>query len=222
MTTYKTFTVDGGPQGFDEILADYLKRDGNSWSLVSCGLDQGIWWAVVARDEIPKPAKQIVDKFRDCYGEGETCYPHDCSPNEQCGKPECPHCTEKSEASSPSGKTYDEVAAEIRDSIINGRTVISENSRSEESLRCQEPTCPDYGDKNFGEGTCPQEHALMPVGQNDIAPYEEVRIEFSWTDQGRIFTMHQDVLIGETHSWAQMMFLTPGMKVRVFQISRET
>lgn len=25
--------------------------------------------------------------------------------------------------------------------------------------RCQEPTCPDYGDPDFGEGTCPAEHA---------------------------------------------------------------
>ena len=24
---------------------------------------------------------------------------------------------------------------------------------------CQDPTCPDYGDPNFGEGTCPAEHA---------------------------------------------------------------
>jgi hypothetical protein len=25
--------------------------------------------------------------------------------------------------------------------------------------RCQEPTCPDYGDPDFGEATCPAEHA---------------------------------------------------------------
>jgi len=25
--------------------------------------------------------------------------------------------------------------------------------------RCQEPTCPDHGDPNHGEGTCPAEHA---------------------------------------------------------------
>jgi len=25
--------------------------------------------------------------------------------------------------------------------------------------RCQESTCPDYGDPDFGEGTCPAEHA---------------------------------------------------------------
>jgi len=25
--------------------------------------------------------------------------------------------------------------------------------------RCQEPTCPDYGDPDFGEATCPTEHA---------------------------------------------------------------
>lgn len=24
--------------------------------------------------------------------------------------------------------------------------------------RCQEPTCPDFGDPDFGEGTCPAEH----------------------------------------------------------------
>jgi len=26
-------------------------------------------------------------------------------------------------------------------------------------LRCQEPTCPDFGDPDFGEATCPAEHA---------------------------------------------------------------
>lgn len=26
-------------------------------------------------------------------------------------------------------------------------------------LRCREPSCPDYGDADFGEGTCPAEHA---------------------------------------------------------------
>lgn len=25
--------------------------------------------------------------------------------------------------------------------------------------RCQEPTCPDFGSFDFGEGTCPAEHA---------------------------------------------------------------
>lgn len=25
--------------------------------------------------------------------------------------------------------------------------------------RCEEPKCPNYGDPNFGEATCPQEHA---------------------------------------------------------------
>lgn len=25
--------------------------------------------------------------------------------------------------------------------------------------RCHEPTCPDYGSWDFGEGTCPAEHA---------------------------------------------------------------
>lgn len=26
-------------------------------------------------------------------------------------------------------------------------------------IRCREPGCPDYGDPDFGEGTCPAEHA---------------------------------------------------------------
>lgn len=26
--------------------------------------------------------------------------------------------------------------------------------------RCQEPTCPDFGDPDFGEATCPAEHAV--------------------------------------------------------------
>jgi hypothetical protein len=26
-------------------------------------------------------------------------------------------------------------------------------------IRCQDPTCPDFGDPDFGEGTCPAEHA---------------------------------------------------------------
>lgn len=29
--------------------------------------------------------------------------------------------------------------------------------------RCFEPTCPDFGDPNFGEGTCPSEHAVPPA-----------------------------------------------------------
>jgi hypothetical protein len=28
-----------------------------------------------------------------------------------------------------------------------------------DGLRCQEPTCPDFGSPDFGEGTCPAEHA---------------------------------------------------------------
>jgi hypothetical protein len=28
--------------------------------------------------------------------------------------------------------------------------------------RCQEPTCPDFGSFDFGEGTCPAEHATAP------------------------------------------------------------
>jgi hypothetical protein len=30
-------------------------------------------------------------------------------------------------------------------------------------LRCMEPTCPDFGSRNFGEGTCPTEHAVPPA-----------------------------------------------------------
>jgi hypothetical protein len=30
-------------------------------------------------------------------------------------------------------------------------------------LRCMEPTCPDFGSRDFGEGTCPQEHAVPPA-----------------------------------------------------------
>lgn len=30
-------------------------------------------------------------------------------------------------------------------------------------LRCFEPTCPDFGDRSFGEGTCPSEHAVPPA-----------------------------------------------------------
>lgn len=29
--------------------------------------------------------------------------------------------------------------------------------------RCYEPTCPDYGSWDFGEGTCPAEHAEPPA-----------------------------------------------------------
>jgi hypothetical protein len=29
------------------------------------------------------------------------------------------------------------------------------------SLRCTDPECPDYGSPDFGEGTCPQEHASL-------------------------------------------------------------
>jgi hypothetical protein len=29
--------------------------------------------------------------------------------------------------------------------------------------RCMEPTCPDFGDRSFGEGTCPAEHAVPPA-----------------------------------------------------------
>lgn len=29
--------------------------------------------------------------------------------------------------------------------------------------RCMEPTCEDFGDYDFGEGTCPQEHAIPPA-----------------------------------------------------------
>lgn len=29
--------------------------------------------------------------------------------------------------------------------------------------RCMEPMCPDFGDYDFGEGTCPQEHAIPPA-----------------------------------------------------------
>lgn len=28
--------------------------------------------------------------------------------------------------------------------------------------RCQEPTCPNFGDPDFGEATCPEEHAIPP------------------------------------------------------------
>lgn len=33
--------------------------------------------------------------------------------------------------------------------------------------RCQEPTCPDFGDPDFGEGTCPSEHAHPSGGESD-------------------------------------------------------
>lgn len=26
--------------------------------------------------------------------------------------------------------------------------------------RCQDPECPNYGDPDFGEATCPEEHAI--------------------------------------------------------------
>jgi hypothetical protein len=29
--------------------------------------------------------------------------------------------------------------------------------------RCMEPTCPDFGSYDFGEGTCPSEHASAPA-----------------------------------------------------------
>jgi hypothetical protein len=29
--------------------------------------------------------------------------------------------------------------------------------------RCMEPTCPDFGSYDFGEGTCPAEHAYPPA-----------------------------------------------------------
>jgi hypothetical protein len=29
---------------------------------------------------------------------------------------------------------------------------------------CFEPTCPDFGDPNFGEGTCPESHATPAAG----------------------------------------------------------
>lgn len=29
--------------------------------------------------------------------------------------------------------------------------------------RCFEPTCVDFGDRNFGDGTCPSEHATPPA-----------------------------------------------------------
>lgn len=28
--------------------------------------------------------------------------------------------------------------------------------------RCMEPRCPDFGDYDFGEGTCPADHAIPP------------------------------------------------------------
>lgn len=34
-----------------------------------------------------------------------------------------------------------------------------ESGRREPELRCLEPTCPDFGDPDFGEGTCPAERA---------------------------------------------------------------
>lgn len=40
-------------------------------------------------------------------------------------------------------------------------------------LRCQEPTCPDYGDPSFGEGTCPAEHAQPGAGQTEPAADKE-------------------------------------------------
>lgn len=34
--------------------------------------------------------------------------------------------------------------------------------------RCMEPTCPDFGDSSFGEGTCPAEHAIPPARRNVV------------------------------------------------------
>lgn len=35
--------------------------------------------------------------------------------------------------------------------------------------RCMEPTCPDFGDYDFGEATCPTEHAIPPAWRQ-VAP----------------------------------------------------
>lgn len=32
-----------------------------------------------------------------------------------------------------------------------------------EDVRCFELTCADFGDRNFGDGTCPSEHAVPPA-----------------------------------------------------------
>lgn len=37
-------------------------------------------------------------------------------------------------------------------------------------VRCFEPTCPDFGSYDFGEGTCPAEHAQPPARRNTRAP----------------------------------------------------
>lgn len=32
-----------------------------------------------------------------------------------------------------------------------------------EDVRCMEPSCIDFGDPSFGDGTCPEEHAVPPA-----------------------------------------------------------
>lgn len=52
----------------------------------------------------------------------------------------------------------DELAVMVSNAIAPGR--------AERQVKCEEPTCPDFGDPDFGEGTCPAEHA-RPAGETE-------------------------------------------------------
>jgi hypothetical protein len=36
--------------------------------------------------------------------------------------------------------------------------------------RCHDPACPDFGDPDFGEATCPQEHAFPRLCDDEYRP----------------------------------------------------
>ena len=39
--------------------------------------------------------------------------------------------------------------------------------------RCTDPDCPDYGSEDFGEGTCPSDHAGYPAWMRESADVRE-------------------------------------------------
>jgi hypothetical protein len=47
--------------------------------------------------------------------------------------------------------------------VLSDRPLTAEQALTAYRPRCQEPSCPDFGDPHFGDGTCPSEHADPPL-----------------------------------------------------------